>query len=82
MPIVVIFIWTPLSIKWFVETLLWHVDAVLGSGRPFHYDRPEYAPNARSMQHRGGGMVCYNVQAAVDTQHHLIVSHEGDDGGK
>ena len=39
-------------------------------------------PDARSMQHRCGGMVCHNVQAAVDTQHHLIVSHEGDDGGK
>ncbi len=33
-------------------------------------------PDARSMQHRGGGIVGYNVQAAVDTQHHLIVSHE------
>jgi transposase len=33
-------------------------------------------PDARSMQHRGGGMVGYNVQAAVDTQHHLIVAHE------
>ena len=33
-------------------------------------------PDARSMQHRGGGIVGYNVQAAVDTQHHLIVAHE------
>jgi len=33
-------------------------------------------PDARSMQHRGGGIVGYNVQTAVDTQHHLIVAHE------
>ncbi len=32
--------------------------------------------DARSMQHRGGGIVGYNVQAAVDTKHHLIVAHE------
>jgi hypothetical protein len=28
------------------------------------------------MRHRGGGIVVYNVQAAVDTKHHLIVAHE------
>jgi hypothetical protein len=32
---------------------------------------------------RGSGIVGYNVQSAVDTKHHLIVSHEvtniGDD---
>jgi transposase len=33
-------------------------------------------PDARSMNHRGGGMVGYNVQAAVDTEHHMIVAHE------
>ena len=33
-------------------------------------------PDASSMQHRGGGIVGYNVQVAVDTQHHLIVAHE------
>ena len=33
-------------------------------------------PDARSMKHRGSGMVGYNVQAAVDTQHHMIVAHE------
>jgi len=33
-------------------------------------------PDARSMKTRGGGVVGYNVQTAVDTEHHLIVSHE------
>jgi len=35
-------------------------------------------PDARSMatSGRGTGMVGYNVQVAVDTQHHLIVEHE------
>jgi transposase len=33
-------------------------------------------PDARAMSHRGSGLVGYNVQAAVDTQHHLIVAHE------
>ena len=35
-------------------------------------------PDARSMatSGRGSGVVGYNVQAAVDTEHHLIVAHE------
>ena len=35
-------------------------------------------PDARSMatSGRGTGMVGYNVQASVDTKHHLIVAHE------
>jgi transposase len=35
-------------------------------------------PDARSMatSGRGSGVVGYNVQAAVDTNHHLIVAHE------
>ena len=35
-------------------------------------------PDARSMatSGRGTGMVGYNVQTAVDTEHHLIVAHE------
>src|SRR5476649_1443761 len=35
-------------------------------------------PDARSMatSGRGSGMVGYNVQAAVDAKHHLIVTHE------
>ncbi len=38
----------------------------------------ETDPDARSMatSGRGTGMVAYNVQTAVDTQHHLIVAHE------
>ena len=33
-------------------------------------------PDARSMKSRGAGIVGYNLQTAVDTEHHLIVSHE------
>jgi transposase len=33
-------------------------------------------PDARSMNTRGEGMVGYNVQTAVDTNNHMIVSHE------
>ena len=33
-------------------------------------------PDARSMNHRGSAVVGYNVQTAVDTEHHLIVAHE------
>ena len=35
-------------------------------------------PDARSMatSGRGSGVVGYNVQVAVDTKHHLIVTHE------
>lgn len=33
-------------------------------------------PDARSMMSRGSGIVGYNVQAAVDAKHHLIVAHE------
>ena len=38
------------------------------------------------MQGRGGGIVGYNVQVAVDAEHHLIVTHEvtntGSDRGQ
>lgn len=33
-------------------------------------------PDARSMRLRGTGIVGYNVQTAVDAEHHLIVAHE------
>ena len=35
-------------------------------------------PDARSMatSGRGSGVVGYNVQVAVDTTHHLIITHE------
>jgi transposase len=38
----------------------------------------ETDPDARSMisQAKGSGVVGYNVQTAVDTKHHLIVTHE------
>jgi transposase len=38
-------------------------------------------PDARSMKTRGTGMVGYNVQTAVDTKHHLIVTHEVTNDG-
>jgi len=38
-------------------------------------------PDARSMKTRGTGIVGYNVQTAVDTQHHLIVAHEVTNNG-
>lgn len=33
-------------------------------------------PDARSMKTRGTGVVGYNVQTAVEVQHHLIVDHQ------
>jgi transposase len=33
-------------------------------------------PDARSMRHRGSGIVGYNLQTSVDVDHHLIVAHE------
>jgi transposase len=33
-------------------------------------------PDARSMKCRDSGVVGYNVQSAVDSQHHLIIAHE------
>ena len=33
-------------------------------------------PDARSMKNREGGIVGYNMQTAVDAEHHLIVAHE------
>src|SRR6185369_15186192 len=35
-------------------------------------------PDARSMatSGKGSGIVGYNVQSAVDTEHHLIITHE------
>jgi len=38
-------------------------------------------PDARSMKTRGTGMVGYNVQTAVDTEHHLIIAHEVTNDG-
>ena len=37
-------------------------------------------PDARSMatSGRGSGVVGYNVQVAVETKHHLIIAHDGN----
>src|SRR3546814_13596905 len=38
-------------------------------------------PDARSMisQAKGSGLVGYNVQVAVDAEHHLIVAHRSEE---
>ena len=38
-------------------------------------------PDARSMKTRGTGIVGYNLQASVDSEHHLIVTHEVTNSG-
>ena len=38
-------------------------------------------PDSRSMKSRGSGVVGYNVQTAVDAQHHLIVYHKVTNAG-
>ncbi len=38
-------------------------------------------PDACSMKNREGGIVGYNVQTAVDAEHHLIVAHEVTNDG-
>ena len=38
-------------------------------------------PDARAMKTSGKGIVGYNVQAAVDSKHHLIVTHEVTNNG-
>ena len=38
-------------------------------------------PDARSMKSRGAGMVGYNLQAAVDARHHLIIAHDISSAG-
>ena len=40
-------------------------------------------PDSRSMatSGRGSGVVGYNVQVAVDTEHHLIIAHEVTNSG-
>lgn len=38
-------------------------------------------PDARSMRHRGGGIVGYNVQTSLDCEYHLIIAHEVTSSG-
>jgi transposase len=49
-------------------------DVLAAPGQQISLTDPDARAMATSM--RGSGVVGYNVQAAVDTEHHLIVTHE------
>jgi transposase len=49
-------------------------DVLASPGQQISLTDPDARAMATSM--RGSGVVGYNVQAAVDTEHHLIVTHE------
>lgn len=49
-------------------------DVLAAPDQPISLTAPDVRAMAASM--RGSGVVGYNVQAAVDSEHHLIVTHE------
>ena len=70
------------SLKEKLEAATTHIQALQAMGQQLE-QTPDHQisltdPDARSMatSGRGTGMVGYNVQIAVESQHHLIVAHE------
>ena len=71
--------------KWFraIHKVLWTSNRPHGVGSTGRYRCRRLPFDSRSMatSGRGSGVVGYNVQVAVDTKHHLIVTHEVTNDG-
>lgn len=52
------------------------IDAQMLASRDQHVSLTDPDSQSMATSGRGSGVVVYNVQVAVDTEHHLIVAHE------